>query len=93
MAQSVIGDFIFTKLSHYSCFLYFIVVLVEIRLIEDFSQIWRTRIVRNSWRRVMTQVIFNSHNARCNFFMHCMAILCTKKTCIFATFIIYTCCT
>jgi hypothetical protein len=62
-AQSVTGNFIFTKPSHSSYFPYSRVFLVEIRLIEGFPQIWRTRIVRNFRRRVTTQVSFNLHNA------------------------------
>jgi hypothetical protein len=48
----------FHRLSYTSCFPYSRVVLVEIRLIEDFPQIWRTRIIWNSRRYVMTQLSF-----------------------------------
>jgi hypothetical protein len=92
-AQSVTGDFIFTKPTHNSCFPYSRVILVGMGLIEGFPQIWRTWIVRNSRGHYSTQVSFNSHNAHCYFFMHCTTILCTKKTCIFATLTVYTCCT
>ena len=89
MVLSVRVDFIFTKPSHSSCFPYYRVILVEIRLIKGFLQIWRTWIVQNSQRHYLTQVSFNSHNACCYFSMHCTTILYTKKTCIFATLTTY----
>jgi hypothetical protein len=41
--QCVAGKPYFRQPSHSSCFPYFIVVLVELGLIEGFLQIWRTR--------------------------------------------------
>jgi hypothetical protein len=93
MVQDVTRDIIFIQPSHHSCFPYSRVVLVKIGLIEGFPQIWRTQIVWNSRRHVTTLVSFNSHNACYYFSMHCTTILCTKKTCIFVTLIVYTRCT
>jgi hypothetical protein len=88
--QIVIGELHFYQPSHSSCFPCSKVVLVEVGLIEGFPHIWRIRISWTTQRHYSTQVSFNSHNARCYFSMHCTSILCTKKTCIFATLIVYT---
>jgi hypothetical protein len=81
--QCVTGKPYFHQTSHSSCFPYFRVVLVELGLIEDFSQIWRTQIFRSIQRRFLIHVIFNSHNAHCYFPMHYTSILCIEKTYIF----------
>jgi hypothetical protein len=57
----------FHQTSHHSCFPYFKVVLVELGLVEGFSQIWRTWIFQSFQRRLSTQVSFNSNNAHCYF--------------------------
>ena len=63
----------FHLLSHSSCFPYFGVILVELRLIESFPQIWRTEAFRSIRRRLLIQVSFNSHNAHC-YFSHMLHI-------------------
>jgi hypothetical protein len=82
-SQCVTGKPYFHQLSHSSCFPYLRVVLVELGLIEGFSQIWRTRIFLSFWRRLSIQVSFNSHNAHYYFPMHCTSILYIEKKCIF----------
>jgi hypothetical protein len=82
-SQCVVGKPYFHQPSHSSCFPYIRVVLVELRLIEGFPQIWKTQIFRSFRRRLSIQVSFNSHNAYCYFSMHCTSILCIEKTCIF----------
>jgi hypothetical protein len=62
--QCAAGKPYFHQPSHSSCFPYFIVVLVELGLIEGFPQIWRTRIFRSIFS---IQVSFNSLNAHCYF--------------------------
>ena len=81
--QCVTGKPYFHQLSHSSRFPHLRDVLVELGLIEDFSQIWRTRIFQSIQRRFSIHVSFNSHNAHCYFSMHCTSILCIEKTCIF----------
>jgi hypothetical protein len=73
--QSIIADvrsecdmgLYFHQPSHSSCFPCFKVILVEIRVIEGFPQIWRTWIIWNSRKHYSIQVSFNSHNAQCYF--------------------------
>jgi hypothetical protein len=81
--QCVTGKPYFHQKSHSSRFPYFRVVLVELGLIEDFLQIWRTWIFQSIQRRFSIHVSFNSHNAHCYFPMHCTSILCIEKTYIF----------
>jgi hypothetical protein len=83
----------FHQLFHSSCFPYFRVVLVELRLIEDFSQIWRTRIFWSIQWHFSIQVSFNSHNAHCYF--PCIAHLfcASRKHAYFTTLTVYTYCT
>ena len=71
--QCVTGKPYFHLPSHRSCFSYFRVILVKLWLIEDFSQICRTRIFRNIQRHFSIQVSFNSHNAYC-YFSHVLHI-------------------
>jgi hypothetical protein len=89
----VAGKPYFHQTSHSSCFPYFIVVLVELGLIESFSQIWRTQIFWSFQRHLLIQVSFNSHNAHCYF--SCIACLfCVpSKHAYFTTLTIYTYCT
>jgi hypothetical protein len=80
----------FHQTSHSSCFPYLVVVLVELRLIEGFSQIWRTQIFQSFRRHISIQVSFNSHNAHCYFLCTARLFCVPNKHAYFTTLTVYT---
>ena len=79
--------------SQSSCSPYFRVVLVELGLIEGFSEIWRTQTFRSIQRRLLIQVSFNSHNAHC-YFSHALHIyFVQQELCKFYNSLLCTYCT
>jgi hypothetical protein len=81
-SQCVAGKPYFHQLCHSSCFPYLKVVLVELRLIEGFPHIWRTRIFRSFQTHIMFIAIFPC-------IAHLFCIL--RKHAYFTTLIIYGC--
>jgi hypothetical protein len=82
----------FHQTSHSSYFPYFIVVLVELGLIEGFSQIWRTRIFRIFRRHLLIKVSFNSYNTHCYFSCTACLFCLPNKHAYFTTLTVYTYC-
>jgi hypothetical protein len=90
--QCAAGKPYFHQTSYSSCFPYFRVVLVELRLIEGFPQIWSTQIFQSFRRRLSIQVSFNSHNAHCYFpYIACLFCIPSKHA-YFTTLTVYTYC-